>query len=237
MTATVHGVLVDLDDTLYPQAEFLDAAWRAVAKRGIEFGLDQAALLTELRRVAAAGSDRGGIIDRALASIGASELPVAAFLTAFRHACPARLTPYPGVREALAELRHRAPVALITDGEVPGQQRKLAALGLTDVFTLVVFSDQWGRTFRKPHPRPFQAALQGLAIPAKRAVMIGDRPDKDIAGALAADVRAIRVRTGEYSASPDHPGTWLCADTFVDAVTAVLPHLAAVRPAEVKSDG
>lgn len=231
MTPSVHGVLVDLDDTLYPQAEFLDAAWRAVAERGVEFGLDRAALLTELRRGAANGSDRGGIIDHALASIGASELPVAAFLTAFRSACPARLTPYPGVREALAELRRRAPVALISDGEVPGQQRKLAALGLADVFHLVVFSDRWGREFRKPHPRPFQAALHGLAIPAELAVMIGDRPDKDVAGALAADVRAIRVRTGEYSASPDHPATWLCVDTFVDAVTSVLPRLAAVRPA------
>ena len=171
------------------------------------------------------------IIDRALVSIGASELPIAAFLTAFRSTCPARLTPYPDVREALAELRRRAPVALISDGDVPGQQRKLAALGLTDAFDLVVFSDRWGRQFRKPHPRPFQAALHGLAIPAELAVMIGDRSEKDVAGALAANVRAIRVRTGEYSASPDHPATWLCVDTFVDAVTSVLPHLAAVRPA------
>jgi putative hydrolase of the HAD superfamily len=231
VTATVHGVLVDLDDTVYPQAEFLDAAWQAVAECGVEFGLDRAALLTALRRAAAAGSDRGGIIDRALASMGASELPVAAFLAAFRSACPARLTSYPGVPEALAELRRRVPIALISDGDVPGQQRKLAALGLADAFDFIVFSDRWGREFRKPHPRPFQAALRELTIPAKLAVMIGDRPDKDIAGALAADVRAIRVRTGEYSASPDHPATWLCADTFADAARAVLPHLLTVRPA------
>jgi FMN phosphatase YigB (HAD superfamily) len=123
------------------------------------------------------------------------------------------------------------PIALISDGEVTGQQRKLAALGLVGAFDVVVFSDRWGREFRKPHPRPFQAALRGLAIPAKRAVMIGDRPEKDIAGALATGVRAIRVRTGEYSARPNHPANWLCADTFLDAVTAVLPHLTAVRPA------
>lgn len=231
MTATVHGVLVDLDDTLYPQAEFLEAAWRAVAECGVEFGLDRAALLTALRRAAAAGSDRGGIIDRALASMGASKLPVAAFLAAFRNACPARLTPYPGVPEALVELRRRVPVAVISDGDVPGQQRKLAALGLADAVDVVVFSDRWGREFRKPHPRPFQAALRELAIPPELAVMIGDRPDKDVAGALAANVRAIRVRTGEYSASPDHPATWLRADTFADAVTSVLPHLPTVRHA------
>jgi len=231
MTTSIHGVLVDLDDTLYPQAQFLDAAWRAVAQRGTEFGLDRTALLTQLRRAAATGSDRGGIINRALANIGASQLPIAVFLAAFRNACPAQLTPYPGVREALAELRHRAPLALISDGEVAGQQRKLAALGLTEAFDLVVFSDQWGREFRKPHPHPFHAALQGLAIPTELAVMIGDRPDKDVAGAQAAGVRAIRVRTGEYSTTPNHPATWLCVDTFAEAVTAILPHLTAVRPA------
>jgi putative hydrolase of the HAD superfamily len=231
VTATVHGVLVDLDDTLYPQAEFLDAAWQAVAECGVEFGLDRAAVLTALRRAAAAGSDRGGIIDRALASMRSPKIPVGAFLTAFRNACPRRLTPYPGVLEALVELRRRVPIALISDGDVPGQQRKLAALGLADAFDLLVFSDRWGREFRKPHPLPFQAALRGLAIPAELAVMIGDRPDKDITGALAANIRTIRVRTGEYSARPDHPATWLCADTFADAVTSVLPHLATVRTA------
>lgn len=232
MTGSVHGVLVDLDDTLYPQAEFLDAAWQAVAERGTEYGLDRAALLTELHRVAAEGSDRGGIIDRALAFIGAAELPISVFLTAFRDTCPVRLTPYPGVGEALAQLRRRVPIALISDGEVAGQQRKLAALGLAEAFDLVVFSDRWGREFRKPHPRPFLAALGGLAIPAELAVMIGDRPDKDVAGALAAGVRAIRIRTGEYSTRPNHPPAWLCVDTFVDAVTAVLPHLPAVRSAD-----
>ena len=61
--------------------------------------------------------------------------------------------------------------------------------------------------------------------------MIGDRPEKDVAGALAAGIRAIRVTTGEYSDRPDHPATWLCVDTFVDAMTAVLPHLTTVRSA------
>ncbi len=37
----VRGVLVDLDDTLYPQAEFLGLAWFAVAARGARLGLDR----------------------------------------------------------------------------------------------------------------------------------------------------------------------------------------------------
>lgn len=223
----VRGVLVDLDDTLYPQAEFLSLAWRAVAERGARYGLDPDALVAALGADAAHGSARGGVIDRAVARIGGSPTHVPALLTAFRAVHPSRLTPYPGVAAALAELRGYVPLALVTDGEVAGQRRKLAALGLDGMFDIVVFSDRWGRERRKPHPRPFQEALRGLGVGPAEAVMIGDRPDKDVAGAAAVGMRAIRVGTGEYSARPDHPDTWARLDSFAAAVAHLLAYLPA----------
>lgn len=223
---SVRAVLVDLDDTLYPQAAFLDVAWRTVAERGAVLGLDRDRLLDALRADAAAGSARGGIIDRALERIGAPRPhPVAALLAAFRATDPVTLAPYPGAVAALAALRGRVPVALVSDGDVPGQLRKLAALGLAGSFDVVVLSDRAGRAHRKPHPRPFRDALGALGVEARHAVMIGDRPDKDVAGAIGAGLRAIRVGTGEYAARPDHPGTWWRSGTFAEAVYRVLPHL------------
>ena len=226
----VRGVLVDLDDTLYPQAEYLDLAWRAVATRAGELGLDPIALLAALRAEAAGGSARGGIIDRALARTGTPDSHVPALLGAFRALDPVRLPPYPGAVAALAALCRRVPVALVTDGEPTGQRRKIAALGLTAAFDVVVLSDLAGREHRKPHPRPFTAALDGIGVPAEHAVMIGDRPDKDVAGAAGIGLRAIRVSTGEYADRPDHPATWFRAATFADAVRALLPHLRAAAP-------
>jgi putative hydrolase of the HAD superfamily len=227
VSGPVRAVLVDLDDTLYPQASYLDLAWRAVADRGARRGLDHDTLLAALHAAAAQGSARGGIIDRALVSIAAAPEHVADLLAAFRAVVPDRLPPYAGVAHALRALRAVVPVALVTDGEVTGQQRKLAALGLGDMFDVVVFSDRRGREHRKPHPLPFQDALAGLGVAPRDAVMIGDRPDKDVVGAVGAGARAIRVGTGEYAALPDHPATWFRADTFAGAVTALLPHLAA----------
>ncbi len=227
MTAPVRAVLVDLDDTLYPQAEYLDLAWHAVAARGGERGLDPVTLLAALRAEAAQGSARGGIIDRALERTGAPDTHVPALLRAFRALDPVRLAPYPGAVAALAALRRRVPVALVTDGEVTGQRRKLAALGLTGTFDVVVFSDLGGREHRKPHPRPFTLALDGLGVPPGHAVMVGDRPDKDVVGAAGVGMRAVRVGTGEYATRPDHPATWFRAATFADAVHALLPHLPA----------
>jgi putative hydrolase of the HAD superfamily len=215
VSGPVRAVLVDLDDTLYPQSAVLDAAWRAVADRGTRHGLDRTLLLAALRDDAARGSARGGILDRALEHVGGS----------VRHV-PDRLTPYPGVRRTLAALRRRVPIALVTDGDVDGQRRKVIALGLSAAFDVLVFSDRFGRAHRKPDPRPFREALRGLGVAAADAVMIGDRPDKDVAGAAGAGLRGIRVGTGEYAARPDHPATWLRADTFAAAVDLLLPHLA-----------
>jgi putative hydrolase of the HAD superfamily len=234
--AAVRGVLVDLDDTLHPQAEFLDAAWRAVAEHGAERGIDPDALLGALREETAGGSSRGRIIDRALARAGAPSSHVEALLAAFRAVEPPVLTPYPGVVRALAQLRRRVPVGLVTDGEVTGQRRKLAALGLADAFDVVVLSDLAGRHRRKPHPAPFARALAGLGVPAGQVVMIGDRPDEDMAGALAAGLRAVRVRTGEYAVRPDHPGTWFGAPCFATAVHLLLTHLPAPRDPEPEPD-
>lgn len=232
MTALVRAVLVDLDDTLYPQADALDEAWWAVADRGAGYGLDRRKLLVALQIDAAAGSARGGIIDRALARVGGPPRLVPELLAAFRAAVPERLVPYPGVRPALTDLVCRVPIALVTDGDVDGQRRKVAALGLDGMFDVQVFSDRWGRDRRKPHPGPFREALSQLDVDGRDAVMIGDRPDKDVAGATAVGIRAIRVGTGEYAAQPDHPATWFRAESFALAVDRLLPHLVPRTTAE-----
>lgn len=223
----VEAVLVDLDDTLYPQADWLAGAWRATAERVAGHGVDAAAFETTLRAVAAGGTDRGRIIDRALASVGRPDVPVAPLVAAFRGHAPASLRPYPGVPEAVRLLRGRVPLAMITDGDPVVQRAKVAALGLADAFDVIVYSDELGRDRRKPHPAPFRAALGRLGLPATAAAHVGDRPEKDTAGALAVGLRAVRVRTGEYAACPDLPGTWLTAPDFPAAAAAITPWLAA----------
>ncbi len=126
----------------------------------------------------------------------------------------------------MAAMRRRVPLALITDGSVASQRAKIHALGLSDAFDVVILSDAIGREFRKPSPVPFLRALELLNVSPRAAVMIGDRPDKDVAGAAAAGVAAVRVRTGEYAARPDVPAPWASADDLTAAVQLLLPMLA-----------
>jgi len=227
----VEGVVFDLDDTLYPQRAWLEGACDAVAARAADLGVDPVALRGALVEALALGSDRGATIDRALEAIGASA-PVEPLVTAFRAHAPARLDPYPGVDDALRDLGALVPLALVSDGDPPGQRAKLAATGLAAYFSAVVLSDELGREHRKPDPLPYTTALAALGLPAQVVVAVGDRPGKDVLGATRAGLRAVRVRTGEYASDADAPGTWAVADDVVEAAALVASLVAPRVPSQ-----
>ncbi len=213
----IDAVLLDLDDTCFDQREFLTGAFGAVARRAGELGVDEVRLREALAAIAAAGSDRGRIIDQALEAVGA-RVPAGPLVEVFRSYRPDRLSPYPGVTESLRRMRCSAPVGLVTNGDPAGQRAKVAALGLDDAFDAVVFSDELGRSLRKPHPAPFLHALRLLDADPGRSFFIGDHPDRDIAGAQHVGMRAIRVLTGEYAGLPDVVTPWR---TTNDAASAL----------------
>ncbi|MFL6136383.1 MAG: HAD family hydrolase [Frankiaceae bacterium] len=230
----VAAVTLDLDDTLYPQADYLDGAWRAVARAA---GLPLAAsvrLHEALVAIAAEGSDRGGIINRALGAAGLDAALAPGLVSAFRQHAPQRLWLYPGAREALAMLRAVVPVACITDGDPAVQRAKLSALGLDEAFDAVVISDEHGRAHRKPDPLPFRLALDALGVQPGAAVHIGDRHGKDVVGAVGVGMRAIRVLTGEYAHLP-HPrdgmDAWATCTDVVAATALVMKWLPERRAA------
>jgi putative hydrolase of the HAD superfamily len=215
------AVLFDLDDTLYEQATWLTGAWEAVVAAASP-RVEPRSLRAALRAICAEGSDRGAIIDRALARVGHADVAVAPLLARFRAHAPTRLTPYPGVVDALEVLRAQVAIGLVSDGDPTIQRNKLRALGLQSHFDIVVFSDELGREHRKPSPVPLLAALVGLGVEPRDAVYVGDRPDKDVAAALVAGMRPIRVRTGEYADRPDDPQPWATAPDVVSAIDGLL---------------
>ncbi len=222
MSGPIQAVVFDLDDTLYLQETFLDAAWNVVAEeaaRGSD--VDAARWRERLTYFSDLGSDKGGIIDRAVAEL-APRVLIADLVDTFKSFRPVSLDLMPGVRESLAQLRANVPIGLITDGDVEIQMAKLSALGLTDSFDVVVLSDQAGREFRKPSPAPFLQALDALGLEAPNVVYVGDRPDKDVLGAHGVGMRAYRVRTGEYRATEGEIPPWREASNVVEAISELL---------------
>jgi len=99
---------------------------------------------------------------------------------------------FPDAEPVLAELRETHALALVTNGAACLQREKLAASGLAGYFTVVVVSADLG--VGKPDATIFRHALAELD--ARRAVMVGDSHDRDIAGALAAGLDAVWLNRG-----------------------------------------
>jgi len=57
----------------------------------------------------------------------------------------------------------------------------------------------------KPEPLLYRMALQRLNVRAKDCLMVGDRPDTDIAGAAALGMKTALVRTGRFAPGQAFP--------------------------------
>ena len=157
---------------------------------------------------------RDGQMARAVEAVGA-------------HWLQAGLEPFPGVLEAVGELRAAGyRIGLVSNVFIPAGycRRELARQGLADLLDFAVFSSEVG--YRKPSPVIYEAALDaafpdGRPADLSRILFVGDSPTCDVMAPAALGMRTALV------ASP--PGTWpetdLAAarpDLYLDSV-AELP--------------
>ena len=197
----IRALLIDMDDTLYDEHTYVLSGFRAVADAVKQRfpGADPAGLFAELAAELEANG-RGRVFDAALAKAGISPQPsyVAELVEIYRVHKPV-LSFWPGVSETLAALRHDYRLAVITDGLGVMQRNKADALGLAERVDQVVYC--WEHQAPKPDPKCYHQALQALDLNVDEAVVIGDRPDHDMAAAAAVGCRSIRVGTGRYASA------------------------------------
>jgi HAD superfamily hydrolase (TIGR02253 family) len=89
---------------------------------------------------------------------------------------------FPDARETIETLKEMGlHVGILTDSDNDYIRAHLDALGILDLFDTITTSEDAG--FYKPHPRPFQLALERAGVKPEEAVYIGDNPSKDCVGA------------------------------------------------------
>jgi len=135
--------------------------------------------------------------------------------------------PYPGVRRTLIHLTRRGlRLGVLTDAPRFKAYQRLEAAGLVDFFEFVLtFTDS---NERKPHERTFRAALDLFGLPPRQVLMVGDWPEKDMAGARAAGMRTAWAAYGKPGtpAPPDVDFTLASAEELIR-----LPPVAGARDA------
>jgi putative hydrolase of the HAD superfamily len=230
----LRAVLFDLDDTLYPERQFVDGGFRAVARFLAERTARSDRALADRLWALHAREGRGRLFDTLLAELGIHadpELVLACVLIYRTH--PPALEPFPGVEATLEDLRSfGVRTGVLSDGQSTVQRRKLAGLdAVAERLDVVVMTDELGPGYAKPSPMPFRVACRILDVPPSHTTYVGNDPRKDFRGARDAGLHTIRL--GQF---PDEGGSMDIgfgaaedADLTVDSFEALSAILAGAR--------
>ncbi len=204
--ADLEVVAFDLDNTLYDEGLYYEAAFEGIAPwLAGRSGRDTESVRTRLRAIL---RDKGKhyhyLFSDILAEVGLDpkdDLP--AVLDLF-HDVTRPLAPFPGVPALLGDLGKRYRLGLITAGQRRFQQRKLDLLGLAPFFEEVVFSSTLPES--KPSPMPVRHLLERMGgVAPERAVYSGDNPLFDFRGSRAIGMRTVRVHNPELDSLTTAP--------------------------------
>jgi putative hydrolase of the HAD superfamily len=124
------------------------------------------------------------------------EVPVETMMAAIRFRA------YPDSAPALSELRGRGLRLVCVSNWDCSLPDVLAGVDLADALDDVVASATAGA--RKPNPEIFELALARAGSEPGAALVVGDTPEEDLAGAEAAGIRALLIdRTGRKAIGAD----------------------------------
>ncbi|HEY6507483.1 MAG TPA: HAD family hydrolase, partial [Vicinamibacterales bacterium] len=99
----------------------------------------------------------------------------------------------PGAARALQTMRGAGwGLAVLTNGHVAVQRRKVLALGVEALVDCVLYAEEHAAG-GKPAPAAFEAAVLRLGVAPARVVMVGNDLDADVRGAERAGLRAIHL--------------------------------------------
>ncbi|MEV0783105.1 HAD family hydrolase [Streptomyces sp. NPDC050423] len=108
---------------------------------------------------------------------------------------------FPDAVPALDRLAGSFRHAILSNSTIRSQDRKLRTLGVRDRFEAVVCAVEIG--VAKPHAAAFHAACEALALDPHEVAYIGNEPDIDAAGAVAAGLTGIWLDRGDRGGRPE----------------------------------
>lgn len=193
MTLAVDAIVLDIDDTLYLERDYVRSGFGAVGRwaqreLGIEDFADRAWAAFE------AGA-RNTIFDDVLTSCGArtDDAMITELVARYRTHTPS-ISLATDARLGLERWHQHAALAAITDGPISSQQAKARALGLDAWTSTVVFTANLGPGKGKPDPAAFELVQEELGVDGKACVYVADNPAKDFVGPRSLGWRTVRVR-------------------------------------------
>ena len=214
----IKAVIFDLDNTLLDFMKMKEYAVKAAIAGMIEAGLDidnEESYKTIISIYEKEGWENQQVfnyfLDRTIGEVNNKYL--AAAIVAYRRAREANLLLYPNVNHTLVELmKIGIKLAVVSDAPSREAWMRIYYLNLHHHFDIVLTFDDTNA--RKPSPIPFQMALKELKTKPSETLMVGDWPERDVAGANNLGIRTIFARYGDSFGTIDSGADWDINDVY-----------------------
>ena len=214
----IKGVVFDLDNTLLDFMKMKEFAVKAAVIGMIEAGLkvNEDKSYIEINSIYEEfGWENQKVFDVFLEkSIGHVDNKfLAAGIVAYRRAREANLMAYPNVNKTLLALSKLGiKLGVVSDAPSREAWMRIYYLNLYHYFDVVITYDDSGE--RKPSPKPFQLALDGMGLRPEETIMIGDWPERDVVGAQQIGMKTAFARYGDTFGTINSGADWDLNDIY-----------------------
>jgi len=174
-----RAIVLDLDDTLYPERAYVFSGFDAVS-RAFQGDLgDPSASAADMRRLFDS-PHRARVFDVLLEERkrGVDRSLVQRMVSTYRGHSPG-IWLHADAERALSRWRGRFRLGLITDGRSADQWAKIDALGLRSRLDPIIMTEEMGEGNAKPHLAPFEEMARRLGVDPRRCSYVADNPMKD----------------------------------------------------------
>lgn len=228
-----RAIIFDLDDTLFDDAGCTLAGLNALAAEHpalaalprSELFARHSRLISALEGEVYAGrlsaeACRARRLEQLLEGVGVPGADGEAAARVYHAASRAHYRPLPGALELVRALHARGVrLGVLTNYPRGVQSVKLDACGLTPYLHASVTTSD---APPKPDPASYRAACEALGVQPEQAVMVGDNWHNDVAGALAAGLKAVWYNPAGRAAPTRAVHTVLTGYLPLDAALAAL---------------
>ncbi len=176
------AVIFDLDDTLISEDEYIRSGFTAVSQflRDM-YGWDERMTARQLYDLYL--EDPKNVFNRLLSAhdIRYKDNEILELVEVYREHTP-NVHFYPDVKPAFYALKDKGiKLGLLSDGYAVTQRKKLTVLGVNGkkMFDKIIITDELGRDYWKPDPRPFIMMKEAFMADWSDMVYVVDNPEKD----------------------------------------------------------
>lgn len=169
--------MFDLDDTLYPEINYVKSGFAEVVRFLEAKVMIDASELSRFMETSFKEC-RTNVFDQVIEKFAINEVTVSDLITVYKSHQP-KIKLSIRVEKILSQLRTKVSLAIVTDGALDGQQKKVKALGLDKSIDFIVYTDQWGIEYWKPHPKAFEHLMNVTGSLPHEILYVGDNPSKD----------------------------------------------------------